>query len=184
MTGRSCRWRKLAVSSHANHTQRRGGRQVVDLASEVAKLTWVRFPSPAPIPRQAETASANTSRSFSREPRLDRAGVPGLDVVPRWLLPSGAGSGFTRGRWLQLSHCDRISMFEADVRDRVLSDKYGLSKELGQIALGARIGVGPIATRQWISHATWNAEVRPRVAHLVSHSELPGRLHRGHVYEK
>jgi hypothetical protein len=43
---------------------------VIDPSRREERLTWVRFPSPAPPSRQAETASANSSQSFSRELRI------------------------------------------------------------------------------------------------------------------
>ena len=115
-----CR-KSAGARSHVNHTRGHRCWQVIDPTSRAGSLTWVRFPSPAPLSRQAEKASAGSSQSVSRELRLDRAVVPGLHSVPHWLLPSGAGSGFTRGRRLPRFACGRIRILEADVRDRVLS---------------------------------------------------------------
>jgi hypothetical protein len=41
-------WR-LGARSKVNHTQRRGHSQLIDSASRADRLTWVRFPSPAPV---------------------------------------------------------------------------------------------------------------------------------------
>jgi hypothetical protein len=43
---------------------------------------WVRFPSPAPLSRRAETASANSSRSTSYEPCHGRVVLPGPRSCP------------------------------------------------------------------------------------------------------
>lgn len=61
------------------------------------QLTWIRFPSPAPFPRQADTTSARSSQDSWHEMRNDHAGFPSLHLVRSWLSSSGAGFGFTRG---------------------------------------------------------------------------------------
>ena len=60
---------------------------------------WVRFPSPAPLSCQAEETPASSSRSFSREPRLDRAVFQSLHPVPRWLVSSDAGSAHVHNKF-------------------------------------------------------------------------------------
>jgi hypothetical protein len=97
----------------------------MDPASGAGRLTWVRFPSPAPLSGQAEASSAGASQSSSRELVLDRAVVPSLHSVPRWLVSSGAGPGFTRGRRWPTFVGGRIASFEADIRIRVLSATSG-----------------------------------------------------------
>jgi hypothetical protein len=73
---------RFARISHVNHTRDRRCAQVIDPANGAGQLTWVRFPSPAPPSRQAETPSAkpsqiivNTSRAGRPSQRLSGSGV-------------------------------------------------------------------------------------------------------------
>lgn len=50
----------LGLCSHLNHTRPRRRLQVVDSASDAERLTWVRFPPPATISRQAATSPAKS----------------------------------------------------------------------------------------------------------------------------
>ena len=72
---------KVHDEPHVNHTGSRGCPQVVEFASWVATVTWVRFPSPAP-------ASRTQLSMVSRYP------TPGS--VTRYRGLAGSGSSFCR----------------------------------------------------------------------------------------
>jgi hypothetical protein len=50
-SGRASQGSAGVVRSQVNHTRSRRRSQVIDSASEAGRLTWVRFPSPAPLLR-------------------------------------------------------------------------------------------------------------------------------------
>jgi len=77
-------WCKFAATSHANRTLRQGRWQLVDLSKGRDGVTWVRFPSPAPISSPGIDDVSPLQPECSKCAGHRRVVFPRLPYCPQW----------------------------------------------------------------------------------------------------